>query len=74
MSKFLGTPLIDFDSSARIGEKMGKNVSWEGQIYEFAGSWGIRRCYAMLQVVESVYILSETQPTIMDSQLSKIRS
>jgi len=38
MFKFVGTPiLIDFASYALVSQELGKNGSWEGQIYEFVG-------------------------------------
>ena len=49
MFKFVGTPiLIDFASYALVSQELVKNGSWEGQVYEFAGSRGIRRCFGML--------------------------
>jgi serine/threonine protein kinase len=52
MFKSDGTPvIIDFDSCARIGEKLVKGGGWEDQIYEFASP---ANDYSALEKLEEI--------------------
>lgn len=52
MFKSDNTPmLIDFDSCARIGEKLGKTGGWEGQNFEFASQ---DNDYSALERIEGI--------------------